>query len=322
MEEAMLEDEGYGISIYSLAQNNTSFASAINTALRGSVNAEADIYPRGSSPETGIDALRTNTSWDANTYLKEKIVYDEISHLPVIYFVKKPESCFTLSSPVVVIATDADDCDDVAGWRGSTEVLISEAEAASTSEVIIFVGPGRASSGGTTLLVGNNESIESAYEGAIVERVDANIDVDNFQIKKRWETSKHSEIMGFRVRWNTGDEHIVKWNDFDPKDVHKNDIPNTLFTGDQDAFKYDITTSPTGQNSIFFGTFEYDWYASAKLILNDCSSDPDNSLGAKMKYEGEVYFKGCGVGNTLFPSVNSTFNVNNTNCRFDLKRVM
>lgn len=130
---------GIGVSLYSLAQGNTSFSQALNSALRQSMT-NYEIYPRGE--EEGIESSIADPGWDANAFLRGKMEYAPYKYEPVVYFVKRPAECVPSVQPTIVIAQDVNDCDDVAGWRGSNEVLVSEDEANSSSEPIIFVGPG------------------------------------------------------------------------------------------------------------------------------------------------------------------------------------
>ena len=334
METPMIADiGGIGVSLYSLAQGNSSFAQALNAALRQSMS-ENNIYPRG--VEQGIETSIANSNWDANAFLREKMEYAPYKYDPVVYFIKRPAECAPTTQPVVVIAQDVNDCDDVAGWRASNEVLVSENEANNSSEIIIFVGPGLGVyhssqfTGGVNQVVltesGINENVinQTAGQGAS-DRTNIDIDADLHQIKAgfRYESGKRSEVTGWLLTYTPEalNPHTLRfWEDFDSRKIHKDDInASKVFTDDLNAFPIDMAAFTAGR-SIFYGTWEKDWYASGKAIVNTCSSFIDHSVGVKMKFSHEWYFFNCGVASTIFPTTNSTWEVNSAKCRFILKR--
>ncbi|MCU0345780.1 MAG: hypothetical protein MUC59_02475, partial [Saprospiraceae bacterium] len=170
------------LSLKEYATTNTSFATALNEDIKESIG-ENNVYPR--SVETGIDALVLDANWDANAYLRDKFEYESVKYEPVVHFVGGAKPC-DLSKPwVVVIGTDVNDCDDVAGWRGNTEILMGEAEAASTGEIVIFVGVGRRGGAVIHSLEQDGKKLEFA-EAPVSERENLDIDVTKHQIKKRF----------------------------------------------------------------------------------------------------------------------------------------
>jgi hypothetical protein len=335
METPMIADVGtIGVSLYTLAQNNASFAQALNAALRQSMS-ENNIYPKGDVQ--GIETSIADANWDANAFLRGKMERPPYAYEPIIYFVKRPTTCESNKLPTVVIAQDVNDCDDVAGWRGSDEVLVSENEAKTSTEPIIFVGPGLGTyktdgyTGGVNEVILtkpniNEEGVFLNDEIGVSERADVGIDADLYQIKAgfRYESSKRSEIQGWLVTFAPFTPSIYvlnNWEDFNAKKIHKDDINDSkLFTEDANAFTIAMASFDAGR-SIFYGTFEYDWWTSNKFISNSCSSTPaSQSVYAKMKFSNEWYFFNCGVASAIFPSVGSTWEVNNNKCRFLLKR--
>lgn len=192
MQDLMIADTSrFGVSLYTLAQDNETFAQALNIALRQSMF-ENDIYPKGEEP--GIEAMIASPEWDANAFLRGKMEYIPYTYDPVAYFVKRPVACDTSKQTTIVIAQDVNDCDDVAGWRGSDEVLVSEAEASSSEDPIIFVGPGQGVyrtsqfTGQPNQVILNHDDLEEAVSGpsgpaGLEERSSKDIDADLHQIK-------------------------------------------------------------------------------------------------------------------------------------------
>ena len=102
METPMIADTGgIGVSLYALAKGNSSFAQALNAALRQSMS-ENNIYPRG--VQQGIEASIANTNWDANAFLRGKMEYAPYKYDPVVYFIKRPAAYEGSRQPTVVIA--------------------------------------------------------------------------------------------------------------------------------------------------------------------------------------------------------------------------
>jgi hypothetical protein len=338
MQYLMIADTNqFGVSLYTLAQGDEAFAQALNMALRQSMF-ENDIYPKGEEP--GIELLIASPEWDANSFLRGKMEYIPYTYDPVVYFIKRPVACDASKQPTIVIAQDVNDCDDVAGWRGNNEVLVSEAEASSSEDPIIFVGPGQGVyktsqfTGQPNQVTLNNEDIEESVSEpsgptGLEERSNIDIDADLHQIKAgyRYERSKRSEIYGWVVIYDPTSEFGVtnlSWEDFSPRRIHKNDINDSkTFFDDRDAFQIPSSAFAVGR-SIFYGAYEHDWYASKKWVFNTCAASNfvlRHSVEVRMKFLHEWYFFNCGVASTIFPSTGSTWEANNNKCRFVLKRV-
>lgn len=332
LETAMLADTGgIGVSLYSLAQENTSFSQALNSALRQSMT-NYEIYPRGE--EEGIESSIADPGWDANAFLRGKMEYVPYKYEPVVYFIKRPVECVPSIQPTIVIAQDVNDCDDVAGWRGSNEVLVSEDEANTSSEPIIFVGPGlgvyqsTSFTGGVNqvILTGSDldESTLAQNEQGASDRSDI---VSLYQIKAgyRYESGARSEIVGWRTTFTPATRlpfNLLPWAGFNPRKIHKNDInASTVFTDMPAAFPLPLSVYTSG-TWVFYGTWESDWWASVKTIVNPCSVWVDHSVNVKMKYSHEWYFFNCGVASSLWPATGSTWGVNNAKCRFILRRTI
>lgn len=327
LESAMMADTGgVGISLYSIAQENSSFAQALNMALRQSM-ATYEIYPRG--VEEGIESSISDPNWDANTFLRSKMIYPPYKYEPVAYYVKRPTECEPTRQLTIVIAQDVNDCDDVAGWRGANEVLVSENEANSSSDPIIFVGPGlgvyqsTSFTGGVNEVVLTEDGIDKSSSSAVKDRSDL---IDLYQIKAgyRYESSKKSEIDGWVIRFTPSTSFgsdLRPWASNTIK-IHKDDInASRVFTNTLPAFALAATDYSSGR-SVFFGTWECDWWASKKVVVNPCSVWIPHSVSIRMKYSHEWYFFTCGVASTFWPSTGSVWEIDNEKCRFRLRRTL
>lgn len=301
-----------------LAENNpTPFGNGLNADLKLSILAE-EVYP---IEEPGIDSLAGTLLWDANAYLREKGSFEEDDlDEPVIYFLYPPNSCDLERDVIILIGTDVDDCDDVAGWKGNDEIVMSENEVRMSDDIIIFVGMGQRAPITHTLV---DPKVHEFSSDLVSERADIDIDVDEYRIKKRFENSNKSEIMG---KWTFYDPSagFVEANgipsDFDKHKIHKDHIgPNgTLFTNDKEFFAI-----PNVNWSIQVAAYEHDWFACSKDIKNTCITPPDNdyNMGGKRKYSHEIYFNECVIpASTWFPSVNDTKTFNNDASTFKFKR--
>jgi hypothetical protein len=115
---------------------------------------------------------------------------------------------------------------------------------------------------------------------------------------------------------------LQRWGSFNPRKIHKNDInASTVFTDMPVGFPLTLADYTSGR-WVFYGTWESDWWASLKTIVNPCSVWIDHSTNVKMKYSHEWYFFNCGVASSLWPATNSTWEVNNAKCRFILRRTI
>lgn len=156
---------------------------------------------------------------------------------------------------------------------------------------------------------------------------DVDIDVDEHQIKDgyRYERSKKSEIGGFVMQYFLSDifgndTSNEEWEDFDPREIHKNDIEDSkIFTSDLDAFDMSTTDFNNGKKA-FIGAWESDWYSSGKLIQNPNSNWVAHSVVTKRKFSHEWYFFDSDDLNDWFPNVNNTESFSNNKCMFKLKR--
>ena len=151
--------------------------------------------------------------------------------------------------------------------------------------------------------------------------------VSLYQIKAgyRYESGARSEIASWRIRFNPTTlfpSDLQRWGSFNPRKIHKNDInASTVFTDMPVGFPLTLADYTSGR-WVFYGTWESDWWASLKTIVNPCSVWIDHSTNVKMKYSHEWYFFNCGVASSLWPATNSTWEVNNAKCRFILRRTI
>jgi hypothetical protein len=337
-EAAIASDNQGGVSMVALAQQNPAFLQAINNALRLSI-AGHDWYPKGVEP--GIESLTADPSWDAAGYLQARMAYPPYAYQPTLYFVYPPEHCVAERLPVIAIAQDVDDCDDVAGWRGEETVVLGEKDVQNSADPVLFVGPGRSVyqaapiAGVNQVVLPPSGDIQPAGPagngnagGVVNERYDVDIDVDLFQIKAghRYESGPRSEISGVIEAFSlTSPNHVYTdfWEDFrkEQRRVHRNDINNSAtFNNDLNAFHIPGPIYDSGVSSLFFLTYEHDWWASKKDVVNPCFSSSNYTVSVRMKYSHEWYFYHCGFGSTLFPVNGSVQEFQNDKCRFVLKR--
>ncbi len=319
---AMIALDGNGeISLFEYAAENVAFGNDLNAQIQQSIS-ENEVYPKG--VEDGIDALLENPSWDANTYLRNKFKYEEIDYDPIAHFVKTPEVCNTSNSVVIVIGTDVNDCDDVAGWRGNTEILMGEGEASTSAEIVIFVGVGERGNPQASSLIDVEDSphFVNLFDTSVADRSYIDIDTDQFRIKKRFDKSKRSEILGYRTRFDPNVNNI--WysgiaGSFNPYKVHKNDIgANGKMHNDDKNWD---NTLPSIFWSIQYGAFEKDWYATLKRLDNTCVTHDEYDMSGKRKYSSDLYFNDCTItAFDWFPSVGSTKVFSNNKCYFKLIR--
>lgn len=336
-DELIIESGSNGVSIIKLAEGNTDFKNALNAALKQSMS-ENMIYPRGF--ENGIESLITDATWDANTYLKSKLRYPPYNYDPVAYFIKPVESCDVSRPPVVLLAQEVDECDDVPGWRGDTEIVMSEAEVNASAEHIIFIGPGQSV---YTLAAGEEPSILSDNiselnpngtidVNTVTERAGIDIDVDIHQIKNgfRFESNGSSEISGkvilYDVTKMNNNNNILWgfWEDFkkDDRSISSGSIAaSEVFNGDRNAFGIPMDIFNSGVSVVHLAAYEHDWYSLQKdIATGSCLSPQGLRHQARMKYNHEFYFTTCGYGSTMFLQMGSTYNVENNKCRFQFKR--
>lgn len=323
-----VNNEAKTASLLTLAQGDSSFANFLNSKLRLSIS-EKSVYPRG--VETGIETLMTSTTWDANAYLKEKIVYAPYSYDPVIYYMKKPNTASADKVATVVIAQDVNDCDDVAGWRGDTELLVGETEATTSEDLILFVGPGNpVEIDGQIVIGGGSDEQRTVAQTGVQDRATANISISRCQVKDgyRYEASGKTEVSGWIVGFNSSsnptfiDKNVgVFWEKIKKCEVKDSKIftysPPTLM-------KAIDPISGWLENFAFIGFYEHDWYvsnANKKEVDAPCASSNEVNVKLLMKYAHEWYYKDyCALGSTLLPNNGSTNAVSNDKCSFTITR--
>lgn len=312
----VLEDEKtLGVSIHDLTIENPIFQSALNTALRSSI-ANSSVYPNG---ETGFD-LSSNIS----EYLKTNFTYGTDVYEPIIYLVKRPET-IDQSQINIFIGEEGNSCDEVLGWRRDAPSFISENEVLNSEELNIFVGVGEVLQE-EHLFATSIESIESdkllSDFSENSRLMNVNIDYFKYQIKKgyRYERTGDSEVHGFRMSYFPETESprsLITWFD---KKISKNDINNSKIFSEQ-GFAFSMNQLDFARDrEVFIGAWENDWYASGKLIMNNCSNFVRHSVSTKRKFSHEWYFYGCDDLNNYFPYVNIYEVFSNNKCQFDLIR--
>lgn len=299
-----VNNQGVSVSLYTLAQGNTTFASFINAKLRQSMS-ETNIYPRG--VEVGVEALIASTTWNANAYLKDRLIYSGTPYDPVIYYKTKPVAAAGAYPVTVLISQEVNDCDDAAGWRGDVPGLVGETEGRNGNRVVMIVGPGL---DGNVNARGND--IANALETA-KDRT-SRVDMMSIRIKGaefRYERSGKSEITGAYIKFspvlesNESNFYLkICKKDIEDKKVVLNN--NTLI---QDG-AWDL-------GSHYEGFYEFDWSAQYWTMPAPCTTE---KIKTQRKYAHEWYnVDFCGAASTYFPSLSGgTATRDNTKSTFVL----
>lgn len=319
-----VNNEPQAASLLNLAQGNASFADFLNSKLRQSIS-ETNVYPMGVEPD--IESLVTSTTWDANAYLKSKIIYAPYAYDPVVYYMKMPGAGSENNAATVLIAQDVNDCDDVAGWRGDTELLVGETEATTSDDVILFVGPGNpVEIGGYEMSGEESEEFATSHVGA-QDRTPAIVNMSRYQIKNgyRYESSGKSEVQGWLVGFNSPSaptfidfQHEVFFQKIKKCDIEDSKVfmPSTPI----EMFRIE-PISGWLTNYAFIGFYERDWWASKKEVDAPCASSTEVNVYVKMKYAHEWYYKDiCALGSVLLPNNGSTNAVSNQKSSFTITR--
>jgi len=296
-----VSNEGVSVSLLTLAQNNSSFASFINGKLRQSMS-DNYIYPRG--VETGVDALIATTSWDANAYLKAHLQYAGTYFDPVIYYKTKPVSGAESYPVTVLISQEVNDCDDAAGWKGDTPALVGETEGRSGNRVVLIVGVGAD---------GNVNNPGAATLAGTAQDRTTTVRMKSIKIKGldfRYENSGKSEIKGVYIRYSSNP--IERNEQVYYHKICKNDIKNQNVVTNSNLMVIDGSWD---SNSHYFGFYEYDWSAQFWTVPHPCTNE---SLKGQRKYPWEWYnVDFCGAANTYFPSLSGgDATRDNTRCTF------
>lgn len=305
--ENALTNNGKGVttSLLTLASMNASFGNFLNSKLRQSMS-ENNIYPRGVI--SGIDTYIANSSWDANSFLKGKLSYGSENYEPVIYYLSQPNSNAANYPVTVLIAQEVNDCDDVAGWKGDTPVLVGEAEGRSGNRSVIIVGPG---------LDGNTFEGVAPPTEVPEDRTTTTVNMSTLKIKGssyRYEKSGKSEVTGAWIKFSP--TPVVKNGYNFYLKVCKDDIE------DQNTISNSITIVSDGSwntNSYWIGFYEYDWFASSWTMPtpSGCTTE---TVKTQRKYIHEWYnFDFCGTGLSYFGStMGGTATADNTKSTFTI----
>jgi len=325
MTDEMLADEnGYGVSISKLTSSNQNFKNNINSLLKSSIQKNS-IYPANVEE---VESLSKSVTWDANFYLRDNFKYKNDQYEPNICFIKAPKYCDTNTRINVLIAEEANECDEVVGWSNGKKIFMSEKEVMDSEDINIFVGVGEVEEQKIKHSKIINKTLNSENIKNMKVIADIDIDVDEHKIKAgyRYERSKKSEIRAWCLQYflsdvSGDDVELNKWEDFDPRDIHKNDIKDSKnFTSDLDAFDMSTTNFDNGKK-VFIGAWENDWYSvPPKLIANPNSNAVAHSVATKRKFSHEWYFFDSDDLNDWFPNNYNTEIFENSKCRFKLKR--
>ncbi len=320
---ALGSDHPGPISLLELAESHPEFGAVFNQYLRLSIAAE-DIYPHGA--EADIAALVATPGWDANAYLANKLIKAGYVYEPVIYE-RTPLAEVETERVTFLIAQEVNDCDDVAGWRDGTEVLVSEAEARAATDLLVFVGPGK----GQRLEGEGPADRASAFDDGRIPRERRLLRGEELIAKSgkikglsyRYEKSGKSEVVAFVTGWATDPTNPwIKNNSEAQEKFSKNEIRNQTTVSINRSLAGIIESAAAA--NLFIGFYEYDWYISnrnLKSIACPCNREvPDAKLAMKFKHEWYNTDKFCGRLTTLIPVTNGSKTIDNYKGTFVIQR--
>jgi hypothetical protein len=316
------DKRGSGISIPNFADANPAFQSKFADNLRKLLASEPSL-------NTLTSNINLSSDKDLIQGLANLMVCENITYRPAAYKVTSSAAVqYRDGDLVIAIGEEINDNDDVLAYRDfeETPFLLSQSEALSSTDNIIFIGVGEEPGDETTPLIDLSDEI--AENLGAIDRMPVMVDVDAMTINAgyRYETSNTSEIrcahLFYRPTTFLPNEFGPWHSDYNPRNVSATTIDNsTTLTDDKRGFDMLLTDYNSGR-SIFNICWENDWYASLKVIVNPCSSFVDHSLNTRRTLSTEWYFIDCGVLNTKLPSVGSHFIITNTKCTFDIFRAM
>lgn len=305
-------DNGYGVSILDVANNNTTFKNILENSMNATISQENLQHLISGKP----------SEQNITEYLAGQLIYNNDTYLPVIYTIT-PDPGSSTSPPYIVIGEEVtDENDAVLAWGIADTIpfLLDEPTALKCNRVNIYVGPGITTGppGGGPPTGSDLDTVTVTFRSG-----DVKIKTDRFQIKSghRYERSRKSEIKTWVEQYGGDFVLLHSWFDnfYPSREIHKNDInsskivneTNKVTTIDEDYFNSEI--------KVWYGAWEYDWYVcNKKRIYNPC--DPAYYVDLKMKYSHEYYFIECGIANNLWQTVSDTYKSENTKCMFELKR--
>lgn len=272
------------------------------------------------------DVLQMNDAALIN-FLATQMVYKETNYVPIIYKLTNEQVTVRDQDIIIAISEAVTEEDEVLAYRNDEEIpfLLSEQAALNSTDIIIFVGVGENVREDINPIIIDNNIRKEEQEENISFRTHIQIDADRHQVKDgyRFDNQKYSKLRGWVVTFvpNTGGGFTTReWDSFwRPRGIHRGDIGESeIFLENEGAFFIDGADFSAGK-SIFFGTYEHDWYANFKPISNSCSPQL-HSVDVRMKFNNEFYFGHCGVASSIFPTVNSGSIFSNHKCMFDLER--
>ncbi|MDO8366580.1 MAG: hypothetical protein Q7T20_07290 [Saprospiraceae bacterium] len=283
---------GVSVSLLTLSDNNSSFATFLNSKLRQSMS-ENNIYPRG--VVTGIDSDIADTTWDANSFLKGELAYGSDSYDPVVYYLSKPDAGAANYPVSVLIAQEVNDCDDVAGWKGDTPALVGETEGRDDSRSVMIVGPG--ADGNTS-----EGLAPPPTEAPAGDRVTTTVNMKNLKIKGlnyRYEKNGKSEVTGCWIKFSPSPVVKNGYNFY--LKVCKDDIKNQTTISSNINI---VSDSDWNSNSYWIGFYEYDWYAfGSNWTMPTPSGCTTETVKTQRKFIHEWYnYDFCGTGLSYFGS--------------------
>jgi len=241
---------------------------------------------------------------------------------PVVY---ETEMVPVLSANTVtfLIAQEVNECDEVAGWTGDSEVLVSEEQVMNAEGLVLFVAPGLPLELPKNEDGDNSPSLEAEERGITAGEQLRAVSGKIKGLAYRYEKTGSSEIIAFVTGWTTNpsEPEYISNKDGQEKFTKKEIKGQTVVSINRSIGG--IIENAYAAN-MFVGFYEYDWYISNKNLKRvkcPCNeSVPDAKLA--MKYSQEWYNtdKFCGLLSTLIPGTNGSKTLDNYKGTFVLKR--
>jgi len=308
-------------SLHTIAANNSGFKEQLNLLLKQSIQ-NNNIYPVGADPQ--LNTLMNQPNWDADSYLFNILFYKGEQHTSNIIAVRKI-AIGPPNNPVVGLGFDMNDCDEIPGWQGSTEIAISETMAKSLNNTVLIIGPGEILPipSPNNLISNKVETADSKAKTKIDQRITMKIDITPWGFKNgsRFEKNGSSEVVGKFVFIDAPNNPLNYEND---QSLHKNAFKNnSVFTNNWRMATF--SWPGEGGKVVRFGVYEYDWFSSLKTVPNDGSYQPALNLDGRRTYINDYYHGNAAIIGasglfSLFSWVGSTFVVNNNKCSMTYTR--
>lgn len=310
-----------GKSIVDLCSSNLAFKNYFETQLRSSllayVNSNPPVY-------VSMQDLQ-NPNWSPLIFLTSILVHNGVNYLPYLHFQKLTSGMTkNYNLPIIAIGQQVagtDDEDNIPGWQGNTQILISEDGANSYAGIIIIIGNSLVPAyNQNTTFVPLQGLSQGIVQNQVNDRAPNDINMTQWQIKRgyRFEKGGKSELAGGFYKYHYVNGYIqfdegwdMGWNSIK---ISKNDIYDSKsFTG----YRYSFRGSSTLSDGFMMITYEKDWYAHSYWTL-PCDSSVLFDMSCSEPHE--YYFRDCtGYPKTTWFTNNDEFIINNDKSSFKFK---